>query len=68
MAQPQKKAPIKKKNTISDLKAKMGFGVNVEKGEIQNASNADKNAKGISRGNKIAWISNVLCVNDLWTP
>jgi len=42
MAQPQKKAPIKKKNTISDLKAKMGFGVNVEKGEIQNASNADK--------------------------
>lgn len=42
MAQPQKKTPIKKKNTISDLKAKMGFGVNVEKGEIQNASNADK--------------------------
>ena len=42
MAQPQKKAPIKKKNTISDLKAKMGFGVSVEKGEIQNASNADK--------------------------
>lgn len=42
MAQPQKKAPIKKKNTISDLKAKMGFGVFVEKGELQNASNADK--------------------------
>ena len=42
MAQPQKKAPIKKKNTISDLKQKMGFGVSVEKGEIQNASNADK--------------------------
>lgn len=42
MAQPQKKAPIKKKNTISDLKAKMGFGVSVEKGELQNASNADK--------------------------
>ncbi len=42
MAQPQKKAPIKKKNNISDLKAKMGFGVSVEKGEIQNASNADK--------------------------
>jgi hypothetical protein len=42
MAQPQKKTPIKKKNTISDLKAKMGFGVSVEKGELQNASNADK--------------------------
>ena len=42
MAQPQKKAPIKKKNTILDLKEKMGFGVSVEKGEIQNASNADK--------------------------
>ena len=42
MAQPQKKAPIKKKNTISDFKQKMGFGVSVEKGEIQNASNADK--------------------------
>ena len=33
MAQPQKKAPIKKKNNISDLKAKMGFGVCVEKGD-----------------------------------
>lgn len=42
MAQPQKKAPIKKKNTISDLKSKMGFGVVVEKGTIQGASNADK--------------------------
>lgn len=42
MAQPQKKAPIKKKNTIFELKEKMGFGVSVEKGEIQNASNADK--------------------------
>ena len=42
MAQPQKKAPIKKKATISDLKSKMGFGVTVEKGSIQGASNADK--------------------------
>lgn len=42
MAQPLKKAPIKKKATIADLKAKMGFGVKVEKGEVQNASNADK--------------------------
>ena len=42
MAQPQKKAPIKKKNTINDLKSKMGFGVTVEKGSIQGASNADK--------------------------
>lgn len=42
MAQPQKKVPIKKKNTILDLKEKMGFRVNVEKGELQNASNADK--------------------------
>ena len=25
MAQPQKKSPIKKKATIADLKAKMGF-------------------------------------------
>lgn len=42
MTQPQKKAPIKKKNTISDLKAKMGFSVSVEKGNIQGNSNADK--------------------------
>ena len=42
MAQPQKKAPIKKKNTIDDLKAKMGFGVKVEKGSVVGASNADK--------------------------
>lgn len=42
MAQPSKKAPIKKKATIADLKAKMGFGVTVEKGKVQGASNADK--------------------------
>ena len=42
MAQPLKKAPIKKKNSVADLKAKMGFGVKVEKGTIQGASNADK--------------------------
>lgn len=42
MAQPLKKAPIKKKATIADLKEKMGFGVKVEKGSIQGASNADK--------------------------
>lgn len=42
MAQPQKKAPIKKKATVNDLKAKMGFGVTVEKGKIQGVSNADK--------------------------
>ncbi len=42
MAQPQKKAPIKKKATVADLKAKMGFGASVEKGKVQGASNADK--------------------------
>lgn len=42
MAQPQKKAPIKKKTSISDLKAKMGLGVTVEKGKVEGASNADK--------------------------
>lgn len=42
MSQPLKKAPIKKKNTIADLKEKMGFGVKVEKGKVQGASNADK--------------------------
>lgn len=42
MAQPLKKAPIKKKATIADLKEKMGFGVKVDKGAIQGASNADK--------------------------
>lgn len=42
MAQPLKKAPIKKKSTIADLKAKMGIGVSVDKGKIQGASNADK--------------------------
>lgn len=40
--QPLKKAPIKKKATIADLKSKMGFGVSVEKGEVKGASNADK--------------------------
>lgn len=42
MVQPLKKKPISRKNTISDLKAKMGFNVSVEKGEIKGASNADK--------------------------
>lgn len=42
MAQPQKKAPIKKKATVDDLKAKMGFGVTVDNGKIHGASNADK--------------------------
>lgn len=42
MAQPLKKKEIKKKPSIADLKAKMGFGVSVEKGEIKGASNADK--------------------------
>lgn len=42
MAQPKKKSPITKKATISDLKAKMGFGVKVENGTISGASNADK--------------------------
>lgn len=42
MAQPKKKTPITKKATISDLKAKMGFGVKVENGTIEGASNADK--------------------------
>lgn len=42
MAQPKKKSPITKKATISDLKAKMGFGVKVENGTIAGASNADK--------------------------
>ena len=42
MAQPNKKAPIKKKNTIADLKEKMGFSVSVDKGNIQGNSNADK--------------------------
>ena len=42
MAQPLKKAPIKKKATIDALKEKMGFGVSVEKGKVQGASNADK--------------------------
>ena len=42
MAQPQKKAPIKKKATVADLKAKMGFGVTVDNGKIHGASNADK--------------------------
>jgi len=47
MTQPSKKAPIKKKGSISDLKRKMGFNVNVEKGEVQNASNADKQMEWI---------------------
>ena len=42
MAQPNKKAPIKKRKTIEDLKDKMGIGVTVEKRKIQGASNADK--------------------------
>lgn len=42
MVQPLKKKPISRKNTISDLKAKMGFNVSIEKGEIKGASNADK--------------------------
>ena len=42
MAQPSKKAPIKKRASISSLKEKMGFGVTVDKGKIQGASNADK--------------------------
>lgn len=42
MGQPVKKAPIKKKATIDSLKEKMNFGVKVEKGSIQGASNADK--------------------------
>ena len=42
MAQPLKKAPIKKKATIDALKEKMGFGVSVEKGKVQGARNADK--------------------------
>ena len=42
MAQPQKKAPITKKATINDLKAKMGMGVTVDKGVVKGASNADK--------------------------
>lgn len=40
--QPLKKAPIKKKATINDLKAKMGLSVKVEKGNVEGASNADK--------------------------
>lgn len=42
MAQPSKKAPIQKKASINDLKAKMGLTVTAEKGKIQGASNADK--------------------------
>lgn len=42
MPQPLKKKEVKKKATISDLKAKMGFGVSVENGAIKGASNADK--------------------------
>jgi hypothetical protein len=42
MAQPQKKAPIKKKTTVADLKSKMGLGVTVDNGKVLGASNADK--------------------------
>jgi hypothetical protein len=42
MAQPSKKAPIQKKASINDLKAKMGLTVSVDKGKVQGASNADK--------------------------
>jgi hypothetical protein len=42
MAQPQKKAPIKKKATVADLKSKMGLGVTVDNGKVLGASNADK--------------------------
>lgn len=40
--QPLKKAPIKKKAALSDLKEKMGIKTKVEKGKIIGASNADK--------------------------
>lgn len=42
MAQPTKKAPIKKSTSIESLKAKMDFGVKVEDGVVKGASNADK--------------------------
>ena len=42
MAQPQKKAPIKKKATVADLKSKLGLGVTVDNGKVLGASNADK--------------------------
>lgn len=42
MAQPSKKAPIKKGTSLSALKEKMGLKVTVEDGEIKGASNADK--------------------------
>ena len=40
--QPLKKKEVKSKPSITDLKAKMGFGVSIDKGTIQGASNADK--------------------------
>ena len=42
MAQPLKKKEVKKKNSISDIKSKMGLGVSVDKGKVNGASNADK--------------------------
>lgn len=42
MAQPSKKAPIKKGSTLAELKARMGMTTTVEKGKIVGASNADK--------------------------
>lgn len=42
MAQPLKKAPIKKGAALSNLKEKLGIKTKVEKGKIIGASNADK--------------------------
>lgn len=42
MAQPSKKAPIKKGMSLDELKAKMGLTVTVENGIINGVSNADK--------------------------
>lgn len=42
MAQPSKKAPIKKGSSIADLKAKMGLTTKVEDGKLEGISNADK--------------------------
>lgn len=42
MAQPTKKAPIKRKANYESLQEKMGWGVKVENNVIKSASNADK--------------------------
>ena len=42
MAQPSKKAPIKKDVSIDKLKSKMNFGAKLENGVVKGASNADK--------------------------